>query len=284
MSFIRGGLLVTVSVVLFLLFFLGNIFLTLSFSLGYDNVHLEFVSVTQDIVDEIDLPGVVEEKLASMESHCQNNSEFVFSEGGNTFVIPCDVISQGSDAIIASGVESIVKDAYYEDYDCGFWDCFEKTGSPSFLVSEKARTYWNTKFYISLLIAVVLVVLMFFLIEKKTSLPFVVGSLLVVSSLPFMKLDSLIGILINPTLAMAGFSDMPSNLFSIFSVFFSKAHSVFLIMFIIGAAILLGGVILKLFKIGFKISALFSKKSVKEKSNKTGGTSKNPKDLKSKSK
>ncbi|MCK5043964.1 hypothetical protein KAR52_03125 [Candidatus Pacearchaeota archaeon] len=287
MGFIRGSLLVIVSVVLFLLFIIGNLFLTFSFSLDYDNVRLEFVSVTQDIIEDMDLPDVVEEQLELMESHCQDNSEFVFSEGGNTFVIPCDVISQGSEAIISSGVDSLVEEVYYKEYDCDFWDCFEKTGSPSFLVSEKARVYWNTKFYMSLLIAIVLIALMFFLIEKKTSLPFIVGSLLVVSSLPFMKLDSLIGILVNPTLAMTGFSDMPINLFDILSVFFSKAYNVFWIMFITGITILLAGVILKLFKVGFKISEFFSKKNINEKGDKSKGVlkkEKNPKNLKEKSK
>ena len=112
MGFIRGSLLVIVSVVLFLLFIIGNLFLTFSFSLDYDNVRLEFVSVTQDIIEDMDLPDVVEEQLELMESHCQDNSEFVFSEGGNTFVIPCDVISQGSEAIISSGVDSLVEEVY----------------------------------------------------------------------------------------------------------------------------------------------------------------------------
>lgn len=284
MGFIKSGLLVIVSTILFLLLFIGGIFLTFSLSLNYDSVHLEFISVTQDLVDEINLPEVIDEKLESMESHCQNNSEFIFSEEGNTFVIPCEVIPQGPEAIIESGVESVLKDNYYKDYDCDFWDCFEKTGSPSFLVSEKARVYWNMKFYLSLLIVVILVVLMFFLIEKKTSLPLLVGSLLIISSLPFMKLNSFVGILINPALAMAGFSNMPVNLFNIFSIFFSKAHTVFLIMFLIGVGVLIVGVILKLFKIGFKISEFFSKRKGKEKVSKTKETSKSSKDLKSKSK
>ena len=287
MGFIRGSLLVIVSVVLFLLFIAGNLFLTFSLSLDYDNVRLELASVTQDIIEDMDLPDLVGDQLKLMESHCQDNLEFIFSGGGNTFVIPCEVISQGPEAILSSGIDNLVEDTYYQDYDCDFWDCFEKTGSPSFLVSEKARVYCNTKFYISLLIAIVLIALMFFLIEKKTSLPFIVGSLLMVSSLPFMKLDSLIGFFVNPSLAMAGFSDIPINLFDILSVFFSKAYNVFWIMFIAGIIILLVGVTLQLCKVGFKISEFFSKKNIKEKGDKSKEVlkkEKNPKNLKTKSK
>jgi hypothetical protein len=284
MGFIRGSLVVIVSVVLFLLLLIGNIFLTLSLSLNYDNVHSEFISTTQDIVDEMDLPSIIDEKLELMELHCQTNLEFVFSEGGNTFVIPCDVVPKGSEAIISAGIESLVKEGYYQDYDCDFWNCLEKTGSPLFLVSEKARIYWNTKFYISLLVVIALIVSMFFLVEKKTSFPFIIGSLFVISSLPFMKLNNLIGVLANPISAMVGFPDMPIDFLSIFSIFFSKANTVFLIMFILGISIVLVGVILKLFKIGFKISAFFSKRNGKEKVAKIKETPKDSKKSKEKSK
>jgi len=256
MGFIRGSLLVIVTILLFLSLFIGNIFLTLSLSLHYDNVGPELVSSTKDIFEsQLDLESLIGKQLKPMELSCQTHSEFVFTEMGNTFIIPCDIISQGSEVIIDYAIESIVEQIYYAEYGCEFWDCLEKTGSPSFLTSEKAKNYWNTKFYFLLMISIAMIVLMFFLIVKKTSLPILVGSLLIISSLPLMKLESFIGMLINPALSIAGFSDAISiSLLSIFPIFFSQSRVVFLIMSISGIILLCLGIILKLFKVGLKIS------------------------------
>lgn len=240
-------------------------FLTLSLSLDYDNVRPELVSGTKEILEsQMDLEKTLEKQFEPMELYCQNNSEFVFNEMGNTFIIPCEIIYQGSEVIIDYAIGSVIKQVYYTEYDCNFWDCLEKTGSPSFLISEKAKNYWNAKFYFLLIISIGLVVLMFVLIQKKTSLPFVVGSTLIISSLPFMKLESLIGWLINPVSSVMGISDtLPSSFLSIFSIFFSKSYTVFLIMFILGIVLLIIGVLFKIFKIGFKISEHLSKRSKK---------------------
>ncbi|GAH24720.1 unnamed protein product, partial [marine sediment metagenome] len=213
---------------------------------------------------EAGLSDEINKNLEIMEEYCQNNSDYVFNYEGNTLVIPCSVISQGSEAIIEAGVANIVDDFYYAEYNCGFWDCFEKTGSSFFLISEKAKNYWNNKFYFALIAFVILIVLMFFLVEKKTNLPLIVGSLLIISSLPFMKLNNFVGTFINPLLSAAGIpGDISSSFLSIFSIFFTKAHTVFLITLISGLVILSIGILLKIFGIGFKISNLFSKKDKK---------------------
>ncbi|MBA7707240.1 hypothetical protein ES703_116109 [subsurface metagenome] len=165
MGAIRGVLLVFVSVLLFLVLLVGNTFLTLSLSLNYNNVKPELVStigifvgdgmsfIIEETVGkkvesiEDDLSDEINKNLEIMEEYCQNNSDYVFSYEGNTFVIPCSVVSQGSEAIIEEGITNIVDDFYYAEYNCGFWDCFEKTGSPFFLISQKAKNYWNSKFY-----------------------------------------------------------------------------------------------------------------------------------------
>ena len=103
----------------------------------------------------------MEENYPAMELYCQNNSEFVFREdtSGYTFSIPCDIVAQGSEAIVDYGVNSLIEQVYYEDYDCEFWDCIGKTSSPLFLISEKAKNYWNSKFYLALMASVVLAAL-----------------------------------------------------------------------------------------------------------------------------
>jgi hypothetical protein len=256
MGFIRGVLLVIASVLLFLSFLVGNVFLTLSLSLDYDNVHPELVSVVRDMAeDKLNLEQEIEEKFESMELYCENDSEFVFSyEPGQVFVIPCDIVSQGSDAVIEYGINSFVEEIYYKDYDCDFWDCLGETEIPFFLVSEKARDYWNNKFCFLLIVSVILIALMFFLVEQKSHLFFVVGSLLAISALPFMKINWALSFLDAPFLQF-------------FTIFFVKAYIVFLISFSLGILLLVIGLVLKLFEVGFKISGFFErfKKRTSEK-------------------
>ncbi len=249
MGIVRGGLFVIASVLLFLLFLVGNVFLTLSLSLDYASVQPELVSVVESIAgDEINLEQEVEGRLGSMELYCQNNSEYVFNdESGQVFVIPCEVVSQGPDAVVDYSVNNFVEEIYYKDYDCDFLDCFAETEQPFFLISQKAKDYWNNKFYLSLFISLFLIALMFFLIEDKKNLPIVAGVLLLISALPFMKLNWVLSF----------FSD--KSFLQFFTIFFAKAYTVFLISFSLGIILLGIGGVLKLFGIGFKISDFLDK-------------------------
>ena len=257
MGLFRSGLFVIASVLLFVAFLTANVFLTLNKSLEYEIVKPELVSVIKDIFeDKINLSGVIDENFEYMQLYCKNNSEFVFNEQGHTFAIPCSVISHGSDAVIEYGASSLVDEFYYKDYNCNFWDCFGKTEIPFFLVSKKAKDYWENKFYFLMLVSFILIILMFFLVERKANLFVVTGSLLAVSALLFIKLDWILFFI----------SDKP--LLQFFTIFFTKAYNVFLISFITGLIILALGILLKFFGIGFKISEFFSrfqKKDIKEK-------------------
>ena len=250
MGAIRGVLLVLVGVLFFILLLVGNVLLILSLSLQYDNIQTELASSIKDVVmDEVNLEEIIEENYPMVELYCQNNSEFVFREdsSGYTFTISCDIIAQGPEAIVDYGINSLVEQVYYEDYDCEFWDCIGKTASPLFLVSEKARNYWNSKFYLALMVSVALIVLIFFLVEKKSNLFVIVGSLLIISALPFMKLDWVLSFIPN------------ESFLELLAVFFTKAYTEFLITLISGIVILGVGILLKLFRVGFKISNLFSR-------------------------
>lgn len=254
MGFIRGGLLVIVSVLLFSSFLAGNFFLTLTLSLEYDNIKPELVSVVNALAgEEMNLGQMVDEKYPSMQEYCQNNSEYVFSEQGYTFVIPCSVVSQGSDAIFDYGLNTLIEDIYYEEYDCNFWECLEETGTPFFLISEKAKDYWKHNFYFSLIVSIILVALAFILTEKRTNLPILVGIMLMVSGIPFLMINWI------------SLNWIPSSMFGeyfvqLFTIFFTKSHTIFLISFILGLIVLGIGILLKFFWIGFKISNIFSKK------------------------
>ena len=116
MGIIRGGLLVIVSVLLFVVFLAGNVLWTLDRSLDYETIKPELVSTVKEVIDEqIDTDKMMNETYDAMEAYCieGNNSEYVFSEGGYTFEIPCEVVSgQGPDAVVDYAIGSFVEEVY----------------------------------------------------------------------------------------------------------------------------------------------------------------------------
>ncbi len=255
MGFIRTGLIVILSILLFLSLLVGNIFLTLNLSLEYNNIKPELVSVIKGVL-ETQMGSLEElgEGVQFMQLYCLNNSEFVtkYDKIDYTLAIPCETISQGSEAVINYGINNFVEDVYYKDYDCGFLDCFKKTEMPFFLVSEQTRDYLSSKFYFLICLSFILIALMFFLVKHKTNLPIITGSLLAFSALPFMNFNSLL-------------SFFPNNYFlQFFMAFFTKAHTVFLIGFISGLVILSVGIGLKLWRLGTGKDKKVSKNEVKE--------------------
>ncbi len=262
MGFIKGGLLIIISILLFITLLLAGIFLTLSWSLKYENVQVELVSVAKELTDNkfdlieggFDLTEEMDEAQKFMEEHCLNETSYVFSGGGYTFVVPCDIledIPETPGALVEQGIETIVEEVYYGEYDCGFLNCFGKTELPLFLVSEKAKNYWQEKFYFTLIAFAVLVVLIFFLVEHKQNTLIVVGPILMLSSLPLLTLEKIAGGLVG---------DIG---ISLVSVFIGKSSSVFWIMFILGLVVLGAGIALR-FLHRDSIKRKFSKKDVQK--------------------
>ncbi len=261
MGFIRGSAFVIISVVFFITLLLMNSMWVISSSLDYENIKQELVPVVkQTLKENINITSIIElQKYPKMQQYCKNMSEgegYVFSVENYTFVVPCSELSNGTEAVIDSAIANFVHEQYYKEYSCDFWNCFDKETLPTFVVSQHSKDYWQSKLYLSILAAFVLVGLMFFLIEKKTNLPLVAGSLVILSSLLFAKLEIFITWMINWLLTS------PINLdtfLKFFSIVFTKSYKVFLIMLIIGLALLAFGIILKFFSIGFKIEEFFSK-------------------------
>lgn len=249
MGAIRGVLLVFVSVLLFLSFVVTTLFWTLSISLNYENLQKEATTTIRDTIQEkFNIAGELESQSSLIGTYCQTNTEYVFSYGDEvTISIPCSVALQGTSAIVDEMIKDIVHNIYYKEYDCNFIDCFKKSELPLFLISEKANNYIKSKLYLLLAISFALLVLMFLLIEKKTNMPILAGSLLAVSSLLFFKIDKLFFFISDET-AM-----------KILGIFFSKAYSVSLKLLIVAGVLILLGIVLKVFKIGFFISNVFSR-------------------------
>lgn len=249
MGFLRGSALFFVGIILLISLLIGNIILMLTMSLSYENVESGLVSAFENVVDggydiiegqEINLTEVVEDKLVLMEEYCINNSEFVYIEEDFTFVVPCEVVEDGIEGIVNESIKSVVGDFYYKEYNCDFLDCFGEEGIPFFLVSEQSKDYLQSKFYLILFISVILSLLVLFLVENKKNFPIVLGSLMVVSSLPLMKLDIFIfgeGLLMN-----------------FVSVFISEAYNVFWIFFISGIVLICLGIAMHSVRLGVFIA------------------------------
>ncbi len=249
MGAIRGVLLIFVSVLLFLSFVAATLFWTLSLSLNYENLQKEALTTIKSTIQEkFDIGGEVESQSLLINEYCKTNAEYVFSYGDMVTVsIPCSVALQGTSAIMDEMIKDVVYDIYYKEYDCTFIDCFEKSELPLFLISEKAHDYIKSKLYFLLAISFGLLVLMFLLVEKKTNMPILAGSLLAVSSLLFFKIDKLFFFISDETVM------------KIMGIFFSKAYFIGLKLLIAAGVLILLGIVLKIFKVGFFVNNVISK-------------------------
>jgi len=253
------GIGLVIACVLFLVGILAmNSMLTVANSLEYENVQGELKEVIRQVLDEQEhIDHFINKDFSEIERHCLNNTEFVFNyeDSEKEFVIPCDIVSEGSEAVIEYQINSFAEEIYYKEYDCEFWDCLDSSEDGMFVVvSEKAHDYWKNKFYLALLISLILFVLIFLLVEQKSNSFILSGALLITSSLPFIKLENVLSV-------------FSGSFLQFLTVFVSQSYFVFLKIFIFVLAV---GIVWKFFKIGFwiqeKISSWRNKEEiVKEK-------------------
>ncbi len=268
MGFARGGLLVVVCAILFITVLLGSVFLTLSYSLEYEKVQEQIVPIVKNLSESkfnfleesFDLIPEMERAKDFMLEHCKNNAledailnaSYAFFAGGYTFSLPCEILDNlegNANALIDEGINNIVYSIYYDEYDCGFWDCLKKTKYPFFLISEKAKNYWQEQFYHAIIVFLVLVVLIFFLVEQKQNMMIIVGSIMVASSFILLKLEGF----------LASSIKYPYALF--INLFFNSAYPVFWRIFVLGLIIFGVGVALRILGRNF-IKNKFSKKEL----------------------
>lgn len=233
----RGGLLVVISVLLFVVFLAGNVLWTLDKSLDYEILKPELVSVVTDVIEnQINVSEVVGDEFAMMEEYCENNSDYVFTydESETVIELPCEAVEKGPDAVVDQVVENFVEDVY------------EGRVAESPFDFSKLNDSIHSYFYLALIVALAMFVLIFFLAEAKSNAFIIVGSLLLISALPLIKIESF-------------FSWIPFDFAEYLIVFFSKASSIFWISFITGLIILAVGIVMKFFGIGFKLHGFFNK-------------------------
>jgi hypothetical protein len=251
MGIIRGGLVSILAIILFINIILMNSLLTLTFSLDYNNVKQEITNATQQILQgELGITDKIKTDFEKMILNCQNNADYVFNYAEYTFAIDCSVISQGEQRTLDKIIENTVKTLYYKKYDCTFFECLKNSEYPFFLISEQSKDYIKNKLYLTIISALILIAAIFLIMEDKLDLPILVGGELILSSLPFAKLNSLL-------------SGVNNQYLKFLTVFFENSYDVFLISFIAGVIILSIGIILKVLNWN-SIKKKFSKEEVKE--------------------
>lgn len=255
MGFLRGAISTIIGIVLLISLFVMNASLTITWSLEYETLKPVLKDVVKDLAQEqFELEGDLGENIVLMQMYCENETEFVFSQQGYTFVIPCKVINQGGDAVVNYGSELLIEKIYYAEYDCEYWDCVKKTDNFLVLVSEKSHDYWQSKFYVFLLTSIALFVLMFLVSNRKSNAFIFSGILTIISSLPFIKL-----------LWLANFA--PEAVRPVFLSFFVKSYNVFIVVAIVGLFLLGLGIAFHFLRWGLKISKLFRKDSKEDEDN-----------------
>jgi hypothetical protein len=258
MGFIRGAAITLFSIVLLISLFLMNLSLTVSWSLEHDTLQSALnVSAGDFLKNSLGAEKVFgEETKAYMKSYCLVNNEYNFTYEKYIITIPCNVVAKGTDSMINYGIANLMDSVYYDKYDCEFWTCVKDSQVPLVLFSEKAMDYWRSKFILLALISFALFALTFLISTKKSVTLIVTGILLILSSLPFRSLNWALKVI-------------PKQFSGIFSVFFTRAHSVFLIILIIGIIFIGIGFVFRFFGWSLSFGNFLAKESDKEEISKS---------------
>jgi hypothetical protein len=249
MGFARGSLLSFVGFLLFLSLLIGNIFWTTSLSLEYN----QFKSEITPEINSVVIDALPNESMEIMQIYCENESDFNFNleEFNINLTIPCEVIDSGKEAFAEYGVEVILEEGYYKEYDCSFLDCLTEENSQMIVFSKVAKDFLQSKFLLFLLISLVLIAVTFLLVSSKLNLLPILGAIIIASAFPIKSLNSVVSFF------------MPAMFEDFAMVFVSRAPFVFSIVLTIGIVLLVLGLILKFLKFD-SIKKKFTKKEVEE--------------------
>lgn len=257
MGFIRGALVTFFSIVFFLSLIFMNFTAVLSSSLEYDNLQPALKSSADKILSNFLEEGSMfsGEERVYLENYCSIESEYIFTYENYTFPIPCEIMEQGESSIVEYVTDNFIEVIYYAEYNCEFWECVKQSSIPFVLISQKARDYWYHNFLILFGFSIILFALTFF-ISGNRPWRFIIGGILIIfSALPFRNLNWILRF-------------VPDNLDAIFSVFFTKAHSVFIVMIVIGILFIAGGILCKIFGWDLKFNKKEEQNIQKKKSSK----------------
>jgi hypothetical protein len=255
MGVIKGIFVFLVCSLLFLSLFSTILFLNLSNSLEYQSLQKNSASFIKEIIkNKTNFDDLLSENIGFMQVYCSQNissDKYSLSLENYTLDIPCNE-NLTLDYVLDEGVKDLSSQIYFKEYNCKFIDCFGQEEIPLFLVSQKTYALLIKSFYISLLVSFGLIILLFFLLEKKSNLFIISGALLLIPSILFSYLNKIPSLIQEPLISRA------------LGIFFMDFYSLSIKMIIFSISLMVIGILLRVFKIGFLISNLFNKEKIKE--------------------
>lgn len=236
LNFIKKSFLVILCIVLLISFIAMNALFVISSSLEYNYIQSSVKPILKDVIFKDMDKAEFEKNFEAMKLYCQqNNTEYVLFQDNNVITIQCsDILNGTSESIVDLQIDKFIQDNYYKKYECSFIQCFKSEKPLFFVLSESTYNYFNSKFYISILISLILIALIFFLVEFKRNVLTLIGILLILSSLPFAKFNLFTGLITD------------TNILNILTLVFAKAYTIFLISFVLGILFLGAGIGLKI--------------------------------------
>jgi hypothetical protein len=271
MGIIRSVLIVFFSIVLLLSLIITSLLFTIALTLDFQNIQPAINNLTHTLLEEeYDLRQNIDSNLVQARELCENNSGYTFQFQEQDIEIPCEIIIKNTSEIIEFTIQNFTKEIYYQEYNCDFWNCFQETGKPFFLVSKKAQDYWYSKFYISLIATLAIIAILYILFSSTSNFSIFIGGILVLSSLVFIKLDYAIEKIL--TSIVSGTQGMLSKSFDIIlnsvTILFSQTYQAYLTALLIGIGLIILGILIKFFGLGMKLSAWLEKCKSSKESNK----------------
>lgn len=260
LGWLKRTLLTILFVIILVLLIIGNLFFVLTLSLQYENVKGNLGPYIQEILNEKYSPAQVGKFYDAGESICsagvsQNfvlqvapfDSKYNFPKP----VLTCDEISELNETTVLNyAIDKSIYTYYYsqEPLNCSFISCTKEIfKNPLFLLSDEAHDFFLNKLLWFYGLAVLILFGCFFLFSEKNDYFVYGGILIMLSAVPFMKINLF-------------FNSSEIIILNVMSVLLSEARLVFLIMLVIGLILAIGGVVWGLMK-------KKPKESVEEKKN-----------------
>ena len=266
MGMIKSGLIVFISLILFISIFLGNIFLITSLSLDHDTINPELTKIVTKITNEqLNLNRLVNTQYPTLLNICKNQTEIYLANYSipSSFSVPCDTVKTNPEEIINYTIHQIIEESYYKDYDCKFSECIKI--SPLYLASNTYRNNLKSKFNKTLILSLALITAIFLLVEKKKNSLIITGGAIILASLLLIKINLPIQTFIKTISFLAKINLTNDYISELIPLLFSKTQTVFNINIMLGTMLVVLGIGLGFLKLLTKgKEKKFTKREVEE--------------------
>jgi hypothetical protein len=262
MGIIRGTIIFTLTILLFISLFAVNIFLTLSYSISYSSIHPYLINTTSEFAQSSGASATAIQELAQKNMECSNSTPLVnFTFENNDISVPCTVINSGAKTTIDYLINATANELYYKNYSCNFIECIKSENSV--ILSKAAEDYWNSKLIAMIFVSLAIFALIFLFSKEKHNAFIIAGITAILSSLPFRQIEWII----------SGISEFLP--FRVLPVFFSQAPAASDLMFAAGIILVVAGIIFGFLRAGIKIGSFIESIFEKIRKDKRGSPEEN---------